>query len=563
MTDDLDALLSDVDGGPGLKKSDESLLYAERTVRRSDRPVVDAKDPSSVGFFRERINGLRLDGDLDPFRMNFSAAAELHSSLSNQFRDTIFSNLVSESVSMIIKKYRYAYEKALGNIEQAVSDYIVMSGIEKLQKESRQDFFMFFAHQEITDGRLDFLLIKDLFLTTREFNTRIKKEWQDLQKGINVINMTMEGKQLYSLCFGISAEALVLCDKTSKFISFLASLMMLDSSDLDILDREIPNKVVYFDTFDYNLKKILSTMSDMSAKAEKTQAASSDDFLDISSESKSGSNVPEKSSDESRSDEKENERSAGEAAYSEPPEESVAKVNFTVKGTSSWNTREPYVMKIETGALLRDYSDLESSIYFSNDIPDPVAVNGQVKRAMILFMKNPERTIISEYSEFVLRFISFKIDTLFDFFGFTGETSSLFAYHLAPVTVHKIMVSHFQETGQGVCFKLMSGNKVTRIVPAEYLKEKVLNWFENNINVLDLPFDKVSDYNEIKRKVQEKYFEARKKNEEKVAAAVERLRQQSGKQADPALIMQKKAHELFGLANIHVYNRFLDKTGLR
>jgi hypothetical protein len=560
MTDDLDALLSDVDGGPGLKKTDDGLMYSERAARRSDRPVVDAKNPSSVGSFRDRIEGNRLDGDFDPFRESFSAAADIHNSYAKQFRDTVFSNLVSESVSSVIKKYRYAYEKALGNIEQAVSDYIVVCAVDKLQKKSRQDFFIFFAHQEITDGRLDFLVIKDLFLILREFNVRIKKEWLDLQKSINVVNMTMEGKQLYSLCFAITAEAMHLCDKTEKFIGFLASLMMLDSNDRDVLEREIPNKAVYFDTFDYDLKKILST-----ANREKTEIGeTSDEFLDISAEKASSSKTKEKINDDDDSPEivdARNDYQSSEETTVSP--DSEAKIAFTLRGTSSWNTREPYIIKIDTGALLHDYSDLESSIFFSSEIPDPVTVNGQVKRAMILFMKNPERHILNEYNEFVLRFISFKIDALFDYFGFTGESSSLFAYHLAPVTVHKIMVSHFQETGQGVCFKLMSGNKVTRIIPSEYLKEKVLNWFENNINILDLPFDKVSEYNEIKKKVQEKFLSSRKKNEEKILSAVEKLRQQTGKNVDPALIMQKKAHELFGLSNIHVYNRFIDKTGLR
>jgi hypothetical protein len=192
-----------------------------------------------------------------------------------------------------------------------------------------------------------------------------------------------------------------------------------------------------------------------------------------------------------------------------------------------------------------------------------VTMSGFVKRAMILYMKNPAKHILKEYGEFVIRYISFKIDGLYDFFGFSGETAQLFTYHLAPLTMYKIVSSHFQDTGQGLCFKLLPGNKVSRHVPLEFIKEKVLNWYENNINSLKIPFDRVSDYNEIKRTIQDKYFSEKTRCAEKAAAAAERLRQQSGRRIDPNVILQKKTAELYGSAQIIVYNRFIEKIGLK
>jgi hypothetical protein len=556
MTDDLDALLSDVDGSDTFKsREEEDDRSHERILRKYDRPVIDSNDSASEKRFREHIDAIRRDGDLDPFRGGYADAVEFHKILSTRFRETVFSNVVTDSVSDVIKKHRYAYEKSAENIEQELVQFLTKSSHETISKKCKQNFHMFFGNQEMTDGKLNFLYIIELFLRIREFNSHVKKEWTDLQMSLSTINMVNEGKQLYSLCYAVTNEAIMFCEKTDQFIAFLASLMTLSENDVDLLDRELPNKVIYFETFNYELHSNLVTTHTIAKNAV------SDDFLDIGplkavkDEEPLIVSAPPSDGLESRIDAKE--------SVQKKTDDHHANIPFTLRGTSVWNTREPYIIRIDAGKLVKDYSDLENSIYFNTDIPDPVTMSGFVKRAMILYMKNPAKHILKEYGEFVIRFISFKIDGLYDFFGFAGEIAQLFTYHLAPLTMYKIVSSHFQETGQGLCFKLLPGNKVARHVPVEFIKEKVLNWYENNINSLTLPYDRVSDYNEIKRTIQEKLVSEKIRCADKAAAAAERLRQQSGKSIDPNIIIQKKAAELFGAAQIIVYNRFIERTGLK
>jgi hypothetical protein len=556
MTDDLDALLSNVDGNDTFKSREEEVDRThERILRMGDRPVIDSNDFASEKRFREHIDNIRRNGDIDPFRGGYAAAVEFHKTLSTRFRETVFSNVVTDSVSEIIKKHRYAFEKSAENIEQALIQFLSQSSHDTISKKAKQNFHMFFGNQEMTDGKLNFLFIIELFSRIRDFNSHVKKEWSDLQMSLNTINMINEGKQLYSLCYAVTNEAMMFCEKTDQFIAFLASLLTLSENEIDLLDRELVNKVIYFESFNYDLQSNLVTRQTV------IQHDVSDDFLDIGPLTTVKDEEPLIVSSPT-SEEPDHHVDIQETSQKKT-EDHHANIRFTLRGTSTWNTHEPYIIRIDAGKLVKDYSDLENSIYFNPDIPDPVTMSGFVKRAMILYMKNPAKHILKEYGEFILRFISFKVDGLYDFFGFTGDTAKLFSYHLAPLTMHKIVSSHFQETGQGLCFKLLPGNKVSRHVPVEFIKEKVLNWYENNINTMNLPYDRVSDYNEIKRTIQDKFIVEKKRCAEKAAAAVERLRQQSGKSIDPNIILQKKSAELYGAAQIIVYNRFIEKTGLK
>jgi hypothetical protein len=94
----------------------------------------------------------------------------------------------------------------------------------------------------------------------------------------------------------------------------------------------------------------------------------------------------------------------------------------------------------------------------------------------------------------------------------------------------------------------------------EFVKEKILSWYEKNINIFDLPFDRVGEFNEIKRIVTDYYNSDRVKNEAKVEKAIIQYREQTGKSLDKDLMLKKKAVELFGSTMIIIYNRFVDRT---
>ena len=256
MTDDLESLLSDVDKTTSSTNQDsESLRFHEQAMRKGDRVVVDLTDADVEKKFKSRIDRARRNTGLDSFRKGYTKAIEQHITLASQFRETLSENIISESVSSLLKKFRYTLERAIENIEKSARDFTSSCSPSSLMKKAKQDFHMIFAAQEMTDNRLNFMVIKEMFLRTRELNSRLKKEWEELLKAISVANMSPEGKATYALCATIVSDARTFCEKTDAFVVFLASMLAIPENEDDVLEKDITTKTLFFELYDYDYSR--------------------------------------------------------------------------------------------------------------------------------------------------------------------------------------------------------------------------------------------------------------------------------------------------------------------
>jgi hypothetical protein len=133
-------------------------------------------------------------------------------------------------------------------------------------------------------------------------------------------------------------------------------------------------------------------------------------------------------------------------------------------------------------------------------------------------------------------------------------------YHLGPSTINKIIVAIFQDTNAGYCFKYLPNNRVGRFIPLEFIKDTVLAWFEENINMYDLPFDSITEFEDIRKLVTKKYFIEVDKNMERLNKYVE----ERGLSGQPGFnkneFFKTMWKDWFGSANIILYNRYVDRT---
>ena len=121
----------------------------------------------------------------------------------------------------------------------------------------------------------------------------------------------------------------------------------------------------------------------------------------------------------------------------------------------------------------------------------------------------------------------------------------------------------FEKDSIGICFRYLGENKISKFYPDELIKVAVLKWHEVNVNSFDLPFDRIQEFNEIKRKVSEKYEIEKNTNLKKVSIAVSQHYLKTGKRIKESDLLAAKAKELFGICAIPVYQRFIDKTIFR
>ena len=248
------------------------------------------------------------------------------------------------------------------------------------------------------------------------------------------------------------------------------------------------------------------------------------------------------------------------AVKPEDSENEIPEVNFIIKGTRSWNTREPYVLPVNHDKLKNDYKDLTRTFYIIKAQDKEQNIHGEMKRAMFKFMRDAgEKDILQGYPGFVIERLFLLTEELSNYFGFQKDKVNLFIYHLGVLTLYKIILSTFETSGTGYCYKIVADNKVSKYIPLEFVKEIVLKWHNENISNNDLPFDGIIEYNEIKRIVSGRYTAEYEKYNSKLDASVAKSNVTLSP-SDREQIFKTKWNEWFGKKNILIYNRFLERT---
>jgi hypothetical protein len=560
IDDDLDRLLSDVGSGTDYSGSrEDTLRIKQRMARKSDVNIEGSGEGlhTEEGFV-ERMKSLEVDNDVLDYAKGVAQAVSTHTTRTAHFRKLLSEYDVPESVRQITQKYKYTFIRFIENIERMYGEYATPLSIDSLLKKARKDYSLFFDGFE-DENKTDFLVLKELFLRLREFNSRTRKEWGELSRSIGVINLSADGKGLYSELNAQVEAALAFGVVTDKFLHRIADFLSIPPEDHDVIERDIANKTIYHPSMSYkydalfNLSAYLSGDSGGVLKSPPLHDADPDYRPASAGISSDGKVFPEETYRAPRLEVPSHTSSRGEM-----DQEVVDR--FTVRGTNTWNTREPYILKVYREKLEKDYEDLSSSFYYSSEPENTTTQEGAVKRAMIRFLSDTSKNIEAEYEEFIFKTIITQVQELCDFFGFMDESRNLFIYHLGPATLHRTLISLFQVERIGLCFKYLPGNKVVRYIPAEYVKERILDWHEANINTLDIDFDKVQYFDEIRRTVLMKYNTELANNGRQLDEMISKLKLAENPQFNRQEFFKSKWNQWFGTARIPVYNRFIEKS---
>jgi hypothetical protein len=227
---------------------------------------------------------------------------------------------------------------------------------------------------------------------------------------------------------------------------------------------------------------------------------------------------------------------------------------FTVKGTKSWNRREPYIITLNADALNNDTDNMQKSFYFVEQPSDKAAIKIKIKQEIVTYLRRPNSHITDHYTEFIYKTIMNASQEMIKNFKLDDETHKLFSYHIGPLTMFKYIKEMFYHGKYGYCYKYMPGNKAAPFFPEEFIKEIILKWFEENINTSSIPFDSIQKYEDIKKVALKQY-----QNDMKIFnGRLEQLNSKLGpdKTISRQKLVQLKGYSWFGYLNIEIYRRF-------
>ncbi len=569
IEDDLDRLLTDIDDINEYSSSREGTReYQQKQVRKHDSAQPSGEDSGDLKeSFLKRVEKLDFGNASRFHNKGIVETIKFHLDQCTRFKDKLNYFDAPDGLQPVLRKYNYNFVRFLENIERQYDKYVIELNRETLRKQALKDFpLVFEGYQD--EKRVDFLLLKELFVRLRNFNSIVKKEWAELEKSIGVINFADGGKPLFQQLDNIVSESLKFCKQTDTFLHAVAVILSIPAEDFDVLERDLNNRLVYHDFFDYSLDNVFSLAPEVTqnmnkkGEMEEYRRERSENMDELGAERDTGTDTTET---EATIEEESSEESTGsgfdqpgEAEYSRTPT-----VEFTVKGSRHWNTREPYVIHVDYYKLSSDYAELRDAFYFTSGPMSEDAIKGEIRRSLVKFKSGGDADIIPTYEEFLYRKISSLYNDIMDEFSVSGDNQALFFYHLGPATIYNILIAEFKNNNYGSCYKYEEGNRIRRFLPAEFIKENALRWFENNINSLDIPFDSINNFDSIRKKVSRKYYAEIDQFNRRVDEVISRMDLETRKKIDRKQFVKQKAPLKFSPMQIIIYNRFVEKTAFK
>jgi len=569
IDDDLDRLLSDIEEQNEYSSSREATReFQQKQVRRHDNVVppeengIDQKES-----FLKRIERIDYGNASAFYEKGITGAIRYHIDQCNRFKDALTYFDAPEGLQSVLRKYNYTFVRYLENVERHFDKYVIELNRDNLRKKAQKDFPLIFEGYE-EENKINFLLLKELFVHLRNYNSLIKREWIELGKSIGVINFADGGKSLFQQLDNIVAESVGYCKQTDIFLHAVSAILSLPADDFDILERDMNNRLVYHDYFNYSLENMYSFVPEI--REDITKQGQVEEYRKERSPDQDSDKYEEKQLETGISQEKHQYNTDTdvdvEEDFVEPGVEKHSRtsaVNFTVKGTRHWNTREPYIVHVDPERLGDDYRQLKDAFYFTISPLSDDALKGEIRRNLVKFKSGSDINVVSGYEEFLSRKISSLFNDIMDEFAISKENQSLFFYHLGPATVYNILMAEFKNNGYGSCFKYEEGNRIKRFLPTEFIKENVLLWFENNINSFDLQFDSINNFDTIRKMVTRKYYSEIDQFNKRVDEVIRRMDPDTQKKIDRKKFVRQKAPLRFSPMQMIIYNRFVEKTAFK
>ncbi len=228
---------------------------------------------------------------------------------------------------------------------------------------------------------------------------------------------------------------------------------------------------------------------------------------------------------------------------------------FSMPGSKHWNRREPYIIPVNPDVHRTDLESLQKSFFFVEEPSEQEELRQRIKQEIVAFLRKPDGHITDPYADFICRKISLMVEHLSATFKMDRDTEKLFIYHIGPLTIYKYIKDDFYQNKYGYCYKYLPGNKAARFFPDEYIKTTVLKWFEENINTLNLPFDSIQKYEDMKKIAARRYYnDLRTFN-----TRLEQLNSKLGaeRSISRTKLLQLKGPQWFGQLNLEIYKRFM------
>lgn len=547
IDDELDRILEDIDSEKeyaakkGSKNPEVQFYEQELEVSPQTGYVPDKKDVSLINQY---------------FNAELPQSIHRHIDLAKIIRMRLDITEVPEQIVPIVKKSSHSIFKIIEDITILTDKCVDEVNDGNVRRKASKDLPLYFNDEYSGDNKLDFVVLKRIFVHIRSFNSLIKKSWSDLEKQTAIFNFSEGGKKIASQINDVIVESDKLCKSTDRLLELIASHLGLIPQYYNASDADIRTKMQFNEYKSYKLSQLIASIRDMhrNETPDDSWQETGNDSIEKGAVGSFQETVTNPIEERAIANEE------GSSAQTSCDDNNYG-VSFTVRGKKSWNTREPYIVPIDQDVLAIEEEELEYMVYFIKDDISKERAMSEIKRAIVkLTIDRTSSDSLEAYGEFIYKRIVSLLNESVQFFQIPEADQWLYYYHLGPYTSWRMLLSDLQLSGQGYCFSVRDGKKVKKILPYEYLKKLTSEWYENNVSCKDMQFDSVNALDLLRRNVSRKYYSEIDEFVAKIDAYIKTLSPEIVKKLDRKSFIKNKALQVYSQKHIIVCNRFIDKT---
>ncbi|MBE7412587.1 MAG: hypothetical protein L6Q54_10030 [Leptospiraceae bacterium] len=473
---------------------------------------------------------------IDIFRKGYPAFLENMNMLANGISTFLMSGQISEQSKKELIPIRKSIDTELQNIQQFTRKITFEIDNKNLEPVARKDFYSFFPNGKQDSQMLEFLIFFKTFEHLRDYFLIVGKSWNIIRNAIFETNFSDKNFKSEQL---ISYRILPAMDRMEALKTALVRMArLLSISDADrIFEQKAIFKPNYNKETTYKLSSLFLT------NFETQGSYNVMDDLDLSEVKTPSPKIP----------------TPTEKSFIEKQEKSKSSPSFlNAGGKMTWNNNSHYFIQYDA------HKAEEERQLFANTLKADTHIGAEEERlksdlirkiSSKEFKTRSKELVEQEYMNFLEQYFNFCIDITALNIGIQPQLKNIFIFHLGPSHFYMLVKKFLIEANTGFLHVRSSdGKKVTKIIPGELIKKRVLQFWEsailpkigeekNNLTALKKIIEKVEiKYKEISLHTIEMY---------------DQLPLDVKASKPRAAIFREKMSEWMGATNIIVFKRFL------
>lgn len=593
--DDYDDFLINIEENQGEQAQTPEIGGSDSGVSKTESgelPEAESSSLSKEGHDTSSAAGNLSEQDL-PQEYNIKRYANsLNQPLNAHFyaADSLINTIGETNLDWDQQKVFDSYRsKIVGSAESIIQihdKYYYSLNEKNIAKEAEKEFYSY-NESDLDKNMLQFLKLKFSYQLLKSFNLLVKELWQTIEKNFNDLANNSEIKEFALLMLQDKVNPMLLLVKqTDEFLLRMSLILNITKEDIDNYSREVQIQVDYQSGKNYSLRECFEGPVADARRQEIVKQISPKSGL--GNEEKSLKYLPNK--ENQKEEEKFNlthkidksklgsikdfsmdrveeniNRSNKEQAegIERQKRQEENRIHLDLVGKKAWNQGKFYQLSYAKKDYEESLQKIRSALFYSESAEDDKEKTIRKKIAINLARRN-RLNILEDYLNFLFETVDKTINDLMDYFEIPMQNRVLFAFHLGAGHMAEMQKKYLSHHKMGICYYIVrgpAGNKIKKEFYPVMVEDSVKRYWESRINpAYNDGFDNFWEFSRISDVVRQKYQNEVEIHRRKLDAIFAKMG------TSKAALMQKENYfqdhfiDWFGLRNIYVYKRFVDRS---